>query len=62
MVGALITMVAVRAVALFGLQVRERWQTAWSDARRFLLRSRRPMIEKLRDQQRDLAARLEQLR
>ena len=61
--GALLTVVAVPAVAMVGLLVRERWQTAWSDARRFfLLRSRRSMIEKLRDQQRDLAVRLEQLR
>lgn len=62
-IGALLTLIAVPVVAMIGLQVRERWQSAWSDARRFfLLRSRQSMIEKLRDQQRDLAFRLEQLR
>ncbi len=61
--GALLTLVLVPVVAITGLQVREHWRSAWSDARRFfLLRSRRSMIEKLRDQQRDLAFRLEQLR
>lgn len=61
--GALLTMVGVPAVALAGLQVRERWREAWEDARRFfLLRSRQSMIVKLRDQQKDLAGRLDALR
>ncbi len=60
---ALLTLVGVPAVALIGLQVRERWQLAWNDARRFfLLRSRGSMIAKLRSEQKDLAARLELLR
>jgi hypothetical protein len=62
-VGALLTAVGVPAVALTGLQVRERWQLAWTDARRFfLLRSRGSLIARLRSEQKDLAARLERLR
>ena len=62
-VATLASVLLVPAVAMSGLLVRERWQSAWSDARRFfLLRSRGPMIGKLRDEQRDLAARLDQLR
>ena len=62
-VAALLTAVGVPAVAMIGLLVRERWQLAWSDARRFfLLRSRRSLIEKLREDQNELAARLERLR
>jgi hypothetical protein len=60
---ALLTMVAVPVVAMIGLLVRERWQSAWSDARRFfLLRSRGSLIAKLRSEQKDLATRLEGLR
>lgn len=60
--GALLTLVVVPAVAMIGLLVRERWRSAWSDARRFfLIRSRRDMIAKLRDRQRDLASRLQVL-
>ena len=59
-VGVLLCLVLVPAVAMGGLLVRERWQSAWSDARRFfLLRSRRDMIGKLRDRQHDLAGRLQ---
>ena len=59
---ALVTALAVPAVALIGLQVRERWQTAWHDARRFfLLRTRATMIEKLRTEQRELAGRLDRI-
>jgi hypothetical protein len=60
---ALLTVVLVPSVAMIGLLVREHWQTAWSDARRFfLLRSRGSLIAKLRSEQKDLAARLEELR
>ena len=62
-VAALLTVVLVPAVAMIGLLVRERWQSAWSDARRFfLLRSRGSLIAKLRSEQKDLAVRLEGLR
>jgi hypothetical protein len=62
-VGALLTAAGVPAFALIGLQVRERWQASWSDARRFfLLRSRGSLIQKLREEQNDLATRLEELR
>jgi 1-acyl-sn-glycerol-3-phosphate acyltransferase len=58
--GALMTVVLVPAVAMAGLLVRERWRTAWDDARRFfLIRSRRAMIERLRVRQHDLAGRLQ---
>jgi hypothetical protein len=61
--GALLTAVGVPVVAMIGLLVREHWQSAWSDARRFfLLRSRKGLINKLRNDQRDLAVRLERLR
>jgi len=60
---ALLTAVGVPAVAMIGLLVRERWQSAWADARTFfLLRSRGSLIAKLRSEQKDLAARLEKLR
>lgn len=60
---ALLTAVAVPVVAMIGLLVRENWRSAWSDARRFfLLRSRSSLIAKLRSEQKDLAARLEELR
>lgn len=59
---ALLCLVLVPAVAMAGLLVRERWASAWSDARRFfLLRSRRDMIEKLRERQAALAARIQAL-
>jgi len=61
--GALLTAVGVPAVALIGLQVRERWRASWNDVRRFfLMRSRRSLIAKLRSEQKDLATRLESLR
>jgi len=61
--GALLTAVGVPAVALIGLQVRERWRASWNDVRRFfLLRSRGSLIQKLREEQKALAARLERLR
>ena len=61
--GALLTAVGVPAVALIGLQVRERWRASWNDVRRFfLLRSRGSLIQKLREEQKGLAVRLERLR
>jgi hypothetical protein len=60
--GALLSVVAVPSVAMAGLLVRERWRTAWDDARRFfLIRSRRDMIGKLRDRQNVLASRIQAL-
>jgi 1-acyl-sn-glycerol-3-phosphate acyltransferase len=60
--GALLSVVAVPSVAMAGLLVRERWRTAWDDARRFfLIRSRRDMIGKLRDRQHLLASRIQAL-
>jgi len=59
---ALLTMVGVPTIALAGLQVRERWASAWDDARRFfLLRARQSMIESLRERQHLLASRLDDL-
>ena len=55
-------LLAVPAVGLAGLVIRERWHGAWSDARRFfLLRSRGDLVATLRDQQRGLAERLKAL-
>jgi len=60
---ALASIVILPGVAVAGLHVRESWRTTWDDARRFfLLRSRGPLIESLRSEQRDLASRLELLR
>jgi 1-acyl-sn-glycerol-3-phosphate acyltransferase len=57
---ALLTMVGVPVVAMAGLLVRERWQFAWDDARRFfLLRSRGSLVAKLREEQKRLAERLD---
>jgi 1-acyl-sn-glycerol-3-phosphate acyltransferase len=59
---ALLTMVGVPSISLVGLQVRERWASAWSDARRFFrLRARQSMIESLRERQHLLALRLDGL-
>jgi glycerol-3-phosphate O-acyltransferase/dihydroxyacetone phosphate acyltransferase len=52
-------LVAVPAVGMSGLLIRERWRGAWSDARKFfLIRSRRDLIATLRAEQRALAERL----
>jgi 1-acyl-sn-glycerol-3-phosphate acyltransferase len=60
--GALLCMALVPAVAMAGLVVRERWRTAWDDARRFfLIRSRRDMIQRLQERQHHLAHRIHQL-
>ena len=59
---ALVALVLIPAIAMTGLVVRERWRSAWSDARRFfLLRARTSMIETLRARQRLLASRLDDL-
>jgi glycerol-3-phosphate O-acyltransferase/dihydroxyacetone phosphate acyltransferase len=58
--GALLTMVLVPVVAMGGLLVRENWQDAWEDARRFfLIRSRGSLVAKLREEQNELARRLD---
>lgn len=60
--GALLTMVVVPLVAIVGLTVRENWQDAWDDARRFfLLRSRGSLVARLLEEQRQLAQRLDVL-
>ncbi len=56
------TVVALPAMGMAGLLVRERWRGSWRDARRWLLlRSRRSLVDSLRATQRDLAARLDTL-
>ncbi len=58
-VGALFV---IPLVGLLGRRIRERWGSAWHDARRFfLLRSRKQLMETLRERQRDLAVRLKAL-
>jgi glycerol-3-phosphate O-acyltransferase / dihydroxyacetone phosphate acyltransferase len=55
--------VLIPAVAVAGLYVRENWRSTLHDIRRFmLLRTRRPLIEKLREEQKSLAEHLDQLR
>ncbi len=59
---ALSMLVAVPAIGMAGLLVRERWRGAWDDVRRFaLLRGRRRLFDMLRAEQRALADRLEGL-
>ena len=59
---ALSVVVAVPAVGMAGLLVRERWRGAWDDVRRFrLLRGRRRLFDMLRAEQRTLADRLDRL-
>lgn len=59
---AFLTLVGVPVVAMAGLLVRERWQSAWSDARRFfLLRSRQSLTRRLSSEQQDLGNRLDDL-
>jgi glycerol-3-phosphate O-acyltransferase/dihydroxyacetone phosphate acyltransferase len=63
LVAALASIVLIPSVAIAGLHVRENWRSTWDDVRRFfLLRSRGDLIAKLREEQRDLAVRLEALR
>ena len=62
-VAALAGLVLIPAAGIVGLHVRENWRTTVDDVRRFvLLRSRRSLVDRLRDEQRDLAARLDALR
>jgi 1-acyl-sn-glycerol-3-phosphate acyltransferase len=54
--------VVVPVVGVLGQMVRVRWGNAWNDARRFfVLRSRRRMVQALRDKQRELSVRLDAL-
>ena len=56
---ALAALVMLPAAGLAGQWVRERWRGAWSDARRyFLLRSRKDLGRRLKEEQRALADRL----
>jgi glycerol-3-phosphate O-acyltransferase/dihydroxyacetone phosphate acyltransferase len=60
--GALLTCVLVTLVAVAGLAVRENWQDAWDDARRFfLIRSRSTLVARLREEQHRLGSRLDAL-
>jgi 1-acyl-sn-glycerol-3-phosphate acyltransferase len=62
-VAALASLVLIPGVAMAGLYVRENWRSTWDDVRRFvLLRTRTPLVERLRKEQRSLAARLDALR
>jgi 1-acyl-sn-glycerol-3-phosphate acyltransferase len=55
-------LVGMPVIGMVGLMVRERWAGAWRDARRFfVLRSRRGLVEALREERRQLAARLQAL-
>jgi hypothetical protein len=58
----LAALIALPAVGMGGLLVRERWRGSWRDARRFLvLRSRASLVAGLRERQRQLAVRLDHL-
>jgi hypothetical protein len=60
---ALAGIVLIPAVGIVGLHLRENWRSTWDDVRRFfLLRSRADLVGKLREEQRDLASRLDALR
>lgn len=55
----LATFISVPLVGITGMLIRERWRGAWSDAMRFFrLRSRRSLVNDLRRDQTELAARL----
>jgi glycerol-3-phosphate O-acyltransferase/dihydroxyacetone phosphate acyltransferase len=59
---AMLVCLVAPVIGMSGLLVRERWRGAWQDARRWLLlRSRRPLIDGLRETQCDLGARLDRL-
>ena len=61
-VAALITLVAIPAVGMLGLLVRESWRGSWKDARRWLrLRSRKDVMDALRADQAALGRRLTSL-
>ncbi len=60
LLGAVVA-VAVPAIGLLGLWIRERWAGSWEDVRRFfVLRSRRQLIQELAARQRGLAERLKE--
>jgi glycerol-3-phosphate O-acyltransferase / dihydroxyacetone phosphate acyltransferase len=60
---ALASVIAIPAVAVAGLHVRENWRSTWHDARRFFfLRSRADLVETLRQEQTSLAGRLDAIR
>jgi len=55
--------IALPVIGLAVLTVGERWRDAWGEAQRFVLRIRRgDLIQQMKERQRDLAARLEQVR
>jgi hypothetical protein len=59
---AALVIVTVPVMGIVGLLYRERWRLAWADTRRFfLLRSRRALVAALRERQRDLATRMDEL-
>jgi hypothetical protein len=60
---AVASIVLIPGIALAGLHVRENWRSTWDDVRRFfLLRSRGDLVSRLREEQRDLASRLDAIR
>ena len=62
-VAAMASVMLIPGVAIAGLYVRENWRSTWEDVRRFfLLRSRDDLVVKLREEQKDLAQRLDALR
>jgi 1-acyl-sn-glycerol-3-phosphate acyltransferase len=59
---ALLVLLGMPSLGIGGLLVRERWRWAWGDARRFfLLRSRRELVQTLRERQRELGAKMDAL-
>jgi hypothetical protein len=57
-----LVMVAAPFIGVAGMLVREQWRGSWRDAQRWLLlRSRKPMIDGLRQAQCDLGGRLDRL-
>ncbi|PKL93065.1 MAG: hypothetical protein CVV20_05550, partial [Gemmatimonadetes bacterium HGW-Gemmatimonadetes-1] len=59
---ALAVLLAVPVVGMAGLLVRERWRGAWDDLSRFvLMRSRDRLLTTLRQEQHNLAERLDAL-
>jgi 1-acyl-sn-glycerol-3-phosphate acyltransferase len=59
----LLALVILPALAFATLAITERWQDSWSDARRFFrLRRRDDLLSALRETQRSLALRLEEVR
>ena len=59
----LVVLILLPVIGVIGLAVRERWRGAWNDVRRFfLLRSRRSLVQTLRERQHALRTRLEEMR